>query len=315
MRRIPPAPTEPGELRQTFANVGARAAAWTTRNLARFTPLAAGEIDGRQLKRFSELAFVCACLTRPAPDGSQAILSEVLRWQDFVRERVEDATYREAVRKTPALAYPLLFPYLQLRSAGYRSSYHDATLARLTHHGHPLIEELLPYRRFERDLILWNAGLAAEPAWDELYDRTILARCRRLSFLDVGDMYSITHTVFYLSDIGRRPLADNLRTERIASILNSLVIHSWRLADWDLLCELLLGLRLIGRPTALCEPWQDAAAAFRDDGSLSSDGAPERSGRGDDPFASAYHTTLVGVLLADAVLRGCDAPLWTSVRR
>lgn len=300
-------------LRQTFADVGTRAAAWVTGQLARFEPLAGNELDGRQLKRFSELAFVCACLTRPAPSapGSAALLSEAARWQDFVRDHLEEPTYREAVRKTPALAYPLLFPYLQLRATGYRSPYHDATVERLASCGHPLVEELLPYRRFERDLVLWNAGLAAEPAWDDLYEATILARARRLSFLDIGDVYSITHTVFYLSDMGRRRLEDDARTERIASVLDSLVIHSWRLADWDLLCELLLCLRLLSRPTALGEPWCAAAAAFHQDGSLPSD----RWARGGDAFAAAYHTTLVGVLLADSVLRVRDAPLWTPVRQ
>ncbi len=310
-------PAEPDEFRERFALVGGGAAEWVTRNLRKFTPLPAGEIEGRQLKRFSELAFVCACLRRPAPPGgsSAAILAEAARWQNFVRDRVEETTYREAVRKTPALAYPLLFPYLQLRAGGYRSSYHDVSLARLMESRHPMMQELLPYRRLERDLVLWNAGLAAEPAWDELYEETILARCRRLSFLDIGDMYSITHTVFYLSDMGRRPLADHGQIGRIASILDNLVIHSWRLGDWDLLCELLLALRLIGRPTALREPWQAAASAFRPEGSLPSGTEQVDAGRRGNEFAHAYHTTLVGVLLADAVLRERDHPLWMPIHR
>jgi len=176
-----------------------------------------------------------------------------------------------------------------------------------------MIQEVVPYRRFERDLLFWKAGLGAEPAWDELYEATILACSRRLSFLDIGDMYSITHTVFYLSDMGRRPLEDDARIERIASVLDNLMIHSWRLGDWDLLCEILLAVRLIGRPTALREPWQAAAAAFRPDGVLPSGRGASLPDHEADEFASGYHTTLVGVLLADAVQRG-DDPLWIPMR-
>jgi hypothetical protein len=290
--------------------LGSRAVAaadWISDRLDEFDPFEDRGLSPKRLKRFGELAYVTTYISEGPTDAEideriAEVRAKASAWQHAIVGHIERDLYREAPRKYPSLSYPLLFPYLMLRSSGYINDHHDVTIERLLHQGHFRDQEVLPHRFLEREFVLWKAGLSPEPDWEALYERTILARRGRLSFLDLGDMYSITHTLFYLLDMGRRALFVPPGEEaRVVRVLDDLVVHSWRIGHWDLLYELLLCLSALGRSPACADVWADVVAAWEPAGAVGPANlvpAPEQP-----EFERLYHTTLVGLLLADTLAR------------
>ena len=219
--------------------------------------------------------------------------------------------------------------YLALRSSGYRSTYHEETLRLVRRWGYPAVTETVPYRVLNNQYFLWKSGLTRrEPSWQTLYKRTILARAHCIAYLDRDDAYSITHTLFYLTDFGNRPLPlpDSEQT-RINEIIEALLVHYWRTSYWDLVGELLINLECLNMGKSVC--YTGSANAFQQ--AWLKNGAvpphpieskpdhvdPTNNEKGADEDKSAdertkffwrhYHTTLVGVLYCALTLTGSTA--------
>ena len=144
-----------------------------------------------------------------------------------------------------------------------------------------------------------------------------MARAHCIAYLDRDDAYSITHTLFYLTDFGNRPLPlpDSEQT-RINEIIEALLVHYWRTSYWDLVGELLINLECLNMGKSVC--YTGSANAFQQ--AWLKNGAvpphpieskpdhvdPTNNEKGADEDKSAdertkffwrhYHTTLVGVL-------------------
>ena len=232
----------------------------------------------------------------------------------------EDRAFAELARRLPSDAFALMLPYLSLRTTGYRSEFHENTLERMHSRGYLFAAEVVPHRVLDREYFLWKAAvLPIEPDWAKLYAKTILAMAPDSLHIDREGAYAITHTLFYLSDWGRKPPPfSDAESDRVAQIVDSLIVHYWRLSHWDILGELLLN-RVSLRASASHIVAAASVAffnAWRSDGCIPAEGV-EIPGLKESPpaehraiiFRACYHTTLVGVLYCLSVIesRSCNS--------
>lgn len=183
--------------------------------------------------------------------------------------------------------------------------------------GYPDASETLPYKVLDRKYFLWKSGwLKREPAWQYLCRHTRLARARKVHYFDDLSAYSVTHTIFYLTDFGHCALGvtDNEQS-RIRDLVECLLVHYWRTGHWDLVGELLISLECLGNVNSIIYAGGTNAfqSAWLDNGAIPpvagkrepgpSTASP--TGPPDDPqslFRLYYHTTLVGALYCSVAL-------------
>jgi hypothetical protein len=277
---------------------------WLTRNLNEFSPTGNGRLKDLRVKALSELSLVFALLCQ----WRHLRASRPLKvWRTFILQHCENPEYAQMPRKRPLAAFLYLMPYFMLRSTGYRWQYYEEVLSELQRQRLFELPEVVPYRALDRAYTLWKSGfLLREPRWLSLYRGTTLDRCRGPLHLDDEAAYSITHTLFYLTDFGNRTATlPEVEIRRAADVVECLLLHYWRMGHWDLVGELLIGLNCLG----VCRPqiylaaaeaflgawWNSGAvpakAAFKEEQYTL--GRPGKLGR---TFQACYHTTLVGVL-------------------
>ncbi len=210
-------------------------------------------------------------------------------------------------RKKPSITFPFIMPYLMMRSSGYRSDYYGETLQFLDRWGFIEAIEFVPFRFLDWQFMYWKSGYEdRNPDWSQLYSQTLLARCKNHLFLDDEATYSITHTLFYLTDFGNYQLFfSQPEVTRIIDTLESLLIHNVRLQNWDITGELLINLSYIGQPSYLyLETTKLFLQAWKTDGSVSPNRKIEQMKLNEeDRFWNDYHTTLVAILFCAIALR------------
>ena len=294
------------------ANAGLR---WLNRNLDRFSPFEQSDLTPK-ITAFAELAILYERL-RSIESEAVAMrlgLPRVLRrWRQFLLKHCEDRAYAELGRRRPASAFALSLPYLSLRTSGHRSSFHEETLRNARARGVLATAETVPHRVLDREYFLWKSGLSSQaPAWLELYANTALAVIPDDLHIDREMAYAITHTLFYLTDWGRRPPPfDIAETGRVTRILDCLIVHYWRLSHWDLLGELLVNR--VSMSVGASRLATAAAIAFlnawRPEGCIPGEGLEIKGLNQSLPaerqsimFAECYHSTLVGVIYCVSAL-------------
>lgn len=294
-----------------------RALCWVESRLPSFDPFPRNKPDYRRLKAFGELTLMFLYLSEWASDlgeKSPVVNNFCRRCFLFIKEHCERSVYLEAARKNPLRAEVFVLPYLYLRTKGYRSPRHEQLMHWLSGFCLPQSVELLPYREWGRQHFLWKSGwVNDQPPWRRYYKPTALAMRKGTIYWDMLEAYGIAHTVFYMTDFGRLsvPLPDRERA-RVGLKLRSLLIHYWRLKNWDLTAELLLSLLLLGFSQERCVIQASATLdkLLRKDGTLPADGRPnKRRSRRDkrkrrkitsvDSYTlDCYHPTFVWLLYA-----------------
>ena len=294
----------------TLQAQGGRSLDWLSRNLDRFAPLAGGRPDEFRLKAFTELAFLYSYLHQ-WPDLTFG--DAVRPWFGFIEAWCAVPALAQMPRKQRNVALGYLLPYLMLRATGYRCDYHEETLEVLQRSNDLKPVELVPYRALEREHALWRSGLLRrEPAWKRLADATLLRRPPSPLGVDDEGAYAITHTLFYLTDLGNRPapLTPEQRQDAV-DLVETTLVHYWRIGNWDLVGELLTNLNCLdagasaiyaGASSAYVQAWGTDGAVLAkrlapdsDQGTVTSD---------EDTFRARYHPTLVGVLYCATALNG-----------
>jgi len=283
---------------------------WLNNNIDCFRPRQAGELSEAGIKALSELAIAHAwledCRSRASPLANFSSLQKSFElWRAFIIRESEEMSYAQSARRRPAQAFCLLSPYLALRPSGYRSEYHEDTLRLLRCWRYPAVTEMVPYRVLDRDYFLWKFGsLKREPNWRTLYQTTTLACTRRIAYLNRDDAYSITHTLFYLTDFGNRPLPfDDYEKTRIKEIVEALLIHYWRTSYWDLVGELLINLECLKMAKSICYVGSSNAfqRAWLEDGAVpphlieseADSGDPKSNDKGPDGAVASFGVTII----------------------
>jgi hypothetical protein len=289
---------------------------WLDRRLRTFSPCRGGYPEAWRLKAFGELALVVTYLQQW---GHLRGHRSLRRWRAFIADHLDDRVYGELARKQPAVAFAYLAPYLMFRSTGYRSPYLEDTLRLFVRRGFLAAQESVPYRVMERAHALWKSGyLPAEPKWRRLARPTALLKRGNPLAWDDDAAYSVTHTLFYLTDFGNRPgPLTKVEADHAVRIVECLLVHYCRIRHWDLVGELLINLNCL--PSARSLIGEAAVrryrSAWRKDGAVPPLGPRPpglRDGEGPrDPFRRYYHSTLVAVLFCatEANRRAAARPL------
>jgi hypothetical protein len=266
------------------------------------------------MKALSELAVAHAWLhqrmTLSAQSPNCSVSQLLARWLEFIANECENSLCAEVAQKYPAKAFAMLLPYLAIRASGFRVRQYECALSMLRRWGYPGVAEQLPYRILDLQYFLWKSGLTKkQPAWHALYKQTTLGKATTSIYLTEDDAYSITHTIFYVTDLGNRNFAAiDSDKARIIPIVESLLFHFNRVSNWDLTGELLISLDCLRARHS----WSYMVASKSFQRALRSDGSvpPNRHSRSPksmDPtrlFRRYYHTTLVGAIYCSISLGG-----------
>jgi hypothetical protein len=316
--------TERGKMRPSLQHkLEVRASAgldWLTGNIERFSPL--GRLDSNpDVKPFAELAILYERLWSVRNGALAGLLRPHLRrWRRFLVDHCEDRAFAELPRRLPSYGYAIMLPYLALRATGYRSSFHEESLRLSLGREFLFSVEVVPHRVLDREYFLWKSGVhSTEPAWSKLYANTVLAAAPDPLHVDKETAYAITHTLFYLSDWGRRiPAFEPTEAARVINLIDCLIVHYWRLKHWDLLGELLVNRRSMRTRNSRLEAGAAAAfiSAWRREGYILGEGDEIGELKNAPPsetesiiFRECYHTTLVGVLYCTLALQRASSGL------
>ena len=112
--------------------------------------------------------------------------------------------------------------------------------------GIDLLARRTPYRLLDSSYSMHKAGVKTMSESDETYYKMTVLPNKRFNYLYLSDSsaYSITHTLFYITDMGRKH-PSYLDYNRITLILRSMIIFYACKGNMDILGECLLDLAFI----------------------------------------------------------------------
>jgi hypothetical protein len=298
-----------------------RALSWIESNLDRFDPFRRPfKPNEFRPKALVELALL-ACLLRRQPafaddDRVSGILRFALRvyHTPFFRDspfRLENAFPPRA----------LLAAILRVCGLVFVDRDWDAIQVLVTR-SNVCSPEQVPHRLLELRHLLDLGGFEHRlPSYPRLFRSSLLRGPLNLAYVTDFEAYSVTHTIFYLSDFGSRPLlgpgpAD---LDHAVWLVDHLLGMYTRRGNWDLVAELLLSLQCLGRTSSILYGlgWRALVDAQTADGMVPGPqfdpGKREAAGREcdlDHVFGTCYHTTLIAAM-AGAL---CRVPAPTGER-
>jgi hypothetical protein len=259
-----------------------------------------------QLKEVAELSLFYGHVLPWLAKEHQDRLAPIGR---FLREFLgSDSTLAHWVRRVPSQYNPYVVAYLPLRSVGVRLPAFEEAIGVLHSAGYPDVLENTPYREMELQYLTWKAGVGRKrPNWDALYRATAMRRGGNPIYFSIHEVYSVTHTLLYLTDFcGPRTDIPPEERRRAIEIAEPLLVHYWRKPDWDITSELLINLVALshGETSLFAGAFNAVVHAWREDGALPGPQFSEEEGEPDPKqlFRDCYHTTLVGLFLCAAVL-------------
>lgn len=166
----------------------------------------------------------------------------------------------------------------------------------------------LPYRDMD---LAYNLGRVVSAEYERDLPRwlasTAFGRRQHIVRYTIDDIYSLTHAVFYLTDLGLRPVESLLDAEtagRLRAELSTLTAAILRADNTDVLGELLLcwmfcDIERNSLNQAILDHaiYQMTAAMTKDGAVAPSARIFRQAGEGRATFKQLYHTTLVGAFL------------------
>lgn len=292
---------------------------WVGQNLVRFDPITrASDANWFRSKAALELAMLCMQARRLTPDG--AVHPQIERCVDFLERTWGDPLYQERVVREPGMFRLYAATYIALQAGRESADPYREVIQRIVDDGYATAIEEVPFRVLELRYLLELGGFRHDlPPCRQLYRQTLLAKAPPLLYLTNLDAYSITHTLFYLADLGRRPIRA-IPPEDLPAVswtVGKLLGLYLRRRNWDLVGELLLSCQCLRwTPRLIYEAaWESFLAAQLPDGSIPGTLRHERytaelGGRdeADRLFSENYHTTLVGSLVGLSIRPLLDTP-------
>ncbi|MET2716708.1 hypothetical protein ABXV03_13340 [Streptomyces harbinensis] len=246
-------------------------------------------------KPLGEAALAGSLVLRESAAGSESMRAarELLDfgWRQL---REGDLLYERQLRHS-LLTDPLEM-YAHFVRAGYRHPGMDALLRHNAALRSVRAAEVVPNRRLAIANAARLAGLDYGFDWAALTRATWLGATPEPWAIDWMTAYSMTHTVFHLTDWGARP--EGLPAEIAGYLTTWLPVWTdiWReVAQWDLVAELMIVGSCL--PDPVCDPadWAALAAVQHPDGLMPRDGEPVS----EDParrFADHQHTAVVAAV-------------------
>lgn len=256
-----------------------------------------------KIKPFSELVFLLSVLSK-----HRKCQREITVISDFTRNKILSFDMHRLAAFDPSAATVLaLFgDFFGLDS--YTAPFERDHFVLMERSGYFMGMERMPYRDMDLAYSLWRLGYVnAGDRMDEMFANTAFGRGQSLPKYSVDDIYSLTHAIFYLTDVGFKPLTDTLDDETVSRLRRDLIgltAIMLRGDNCDILGELMLcwifcGVVPKGYEQNLFRICMDRMiAAAVDDGCVPfSSRSRERYLAGEAPFKEVYHTTLVAAIL------------------
>lgn len=236
--------------------VASRAFEWIIANLSRFDPFSWKPVLGEQSQTaLAELALMCFLLSRHNDPNKDLRLAKCL---DVLEHAYKQPPFHEYIFRIDKRAFSgHLLIWLSL--AGRKSEAvvsHDRLQQFIDEYGVACTERI-PYRLLELRYLLDKGGFVHNlPPEEDIFRQTTLACNFNIVTIAPYDLYSITHSIFYLSDFGAIvPAALEFQEKtRILELIRSLIGISICSGNWDLVSELILSYRCL---TNDAEYWID----------------------------------------------------------
>ena len=292
-----------GDILRPEKLVAGRALEWLDAHLSHFNPFNRGlDLDETHQTAIAELALLSYLIRRRQPNSTPC----VDRFLDVIEFLYRTPQFHENIYHIKQAFPAHLIIRLALADRNIGDVVPDRVIRWMLERGNALSSERNPYRMLELRYLLelggWSHNLPSEAS---LFRRTTLGRCAEILSLMDRDVYSITHTIFYLTDFGRKPcvLFRGQRLRGIITLLETLLGMAIHAQHWDLVSELILSCRCLEMEDGawIRLGWQallqvqDASGAIR---GFNREQTPRVHGaaRDGEYFLSSYHRTLTAVL-------------------
>lgn len=245
-------------------------------------------------------------LRAPGPLADVQAQAKELLEHGWEQMRHGDLLYERQVRHQ--LATDPLECYAHFVPAGYRHHRLDSLLTHLTASTSWWAVEMLPNRRLAVVNAARLAGFSHPEDWRPLVAATWLGQLPEPWLIDWTTAYAMTHTVYHVTDWGRRPHALPVPVSDYLTRWLPAWMRVWaEVGDWDLLGELLLVDACLPHPQFPRDMFQLIADAQLPDGMVPRDIQPV-SEDAQEAFTDHQHTTAVTVMSAAlALTRSKDA--------
>lgn len=224
--------------------------------------------------------------------------------------RIRNQRAMDLMRRYPHTAAAIGVGHVSLERLGLSSPEFDVAVRAAYQSGHIEAVERLPYRLMD---VRWLQGLllGTRPYFDDIASTSIVTKDRHALEMSPGDLYALTHSIFYVTDFGRIKPPQWLDPRAIAPRIDAAIAACVLSENLDILGELLLCASILGTHespysrlgVALVEAaWQELgflpSPTFEAKRFLELEGPP----RSAYAYLHVYHTTFVGGMMAACLL-------------
>ena len=205
---------------------------WIENNLNYFSLYNAAIIDRNRIKAFVELVFLVNFLE----DSSKKNLSKIKRFIEF---EINNFDFESAlIHDIDALAGIAVIEEYCINNG---ISKYNALLNKVVDNKIDIMLQKTPFRILDLSYSLSKAGIKSNLGSNySLYKKTFLGKNKNLCYVSPMGAYSITHTIFYLTDMGRSLMEDSIDINKINSKLVNLMAYYLFINDMDITSELIM---------------------------------------------------------------------------
>ncbi|HEY7415346.1 MAG TPA: hypothetical protein VH593_09150, partial [Ktedonobacteraceae bacterium] len=158
--------------------------------------------DIYQTKALGELGLLCLLYHRYDREMKE---NEVKGFLHLIFDVWQHAEYRERIVRRPEYFQLHVMVYITLQQCGMIDTSYKGIIQQVIDQRYVTETETTAMRLLDRRHMLDSGQFSHSlPSYEELYKNTILAKEPSLIYLTDTDVYAITHTLFYLTDFGRR---------------------------------------------------------------------------------------------------------------